>query len=392
MATWGFYLPALVWWTVDLELGPLKLVLLGTVMEVTLLVSEVPTGVVADRFSRKWSVVIAYLIMGVSMVLSVATTNYPVLLAAQALFAVGFTFRSGADVAWLTDEVGHDARKLEAGAPDGATLEDEVDISELIVRRHRIGMTAGLLGIVAVMILGQWSLRGAVAITGVVMFVAGLFFAALMTDNFRANQAPGEVGMVQIFRDGLGVARRVPSLRLLLLAMLLMGLGSEALDRLGFKRFLDDGDFGDDSLLYLGLLFLALSALGAFVTWRVEKALGSGLNLPLLAFGLIAVASFGAAVAALAPVVGVAVGMIMQDPAREALDPVSAAWANNHAPPEVRATVLSFVSQAHGVGEATGGVLLASLAELAGIRMAILVAAGLWACSALIARQAAHLN
>ena len=39
------------------------------------------------------------------MFLHVVTTNYGVLLASQALFGLGWTFRSGADVAWLTDEM-----------------------------------------------------------------------------------------------------------------------------------------------------------------------------------------------------------------------------------------------------------------------------------------------
>ena len=103
-ATWAWYLAAIVWWTVDLGYGPLQLVLLGTVLEVTALVTEVPTGMVADRVSRKWSVVSSYAMMSTAMMLSAATRDYGVMLAAQALFGLGWTFRSGADVAWLTDE------------------------------------------------------------------------------------------------------------------------------------------------------------------------------------------------------------------------------------------------------------------------------------------------
>ena len=95
-ATWAWYLAAIVWWTVDLGYGPLQLVLLGTVLEVTALVTEVPTGMVADRVSRKWSVVSSYAMMSTAMMLSAATRDYGVMLAAQALFGLGWTFRSGA--------------------------------------------------------------------------------------------------------------------------------------------------------------------------------------------------------------------------------------------------------------------------------------------------------
>ena len=45
---WGFWLAATVWWIVILELSPLQLVAMGAVLELSVLISETPTGVVAD--------------------------------------------------------------------------------------------------------------------------------------------------------------------------------------------------------------------------------------------------------------------------------------------------------------------------------------------------------
>ena len=60
---WGpWALAAVAWWVVDLGLSPLRLVILGTVLELAVLVSESPTGAVADVFSRKWSQVISWVI------------------------------------------------------------------------------------------------------------------------------------------------------------------------------------------------------------------------------------------------------------------------------------------------------------------------------------------
>ena len=44
-------------------MSPLQLVLVGTVLETTILIFEVPTGVVADTFSRRLSVIIGTLIL-----------------------------------------------------------------------------------------------------------------------------------------------------------------------------------------------------------------------------------------------------------------------------------------------------------------------------------------
>lgn len=47
-------------------LDPLQLVLMGTILEVSYLVFEIPTGIVADTLSRKWSIVIGYLGTGIA--------------------------------------------------------------------------------------------------------------------------------------------------------------------------------------------------------------------------------------------------------------------------------------------------------------------------------------
>jgi len=53
----------------DLHLSPLQLVLMGTSMEAAVFLCEVPTGVVADTYSRRLSLVIGYVGMGVTWLL-----------------------------------------------------------------------------------------------------------------------------------------------------------------------------------------------------------------------------------------------------------------------------------------------------------------------------------
>ncbi len=53
----------------ELELSPLQLVLMGTAMEATVFLFEVPTGVVADTYSRRLSLTIGFLGMGATWLL-----------------------------------------------------------------------------------------------------------------------------------------------------------------------------------------------------------------------------------------------------------------------------------------------------------------------------------
>jgi MFS family permease len=90
----------------DLHLSPLQLVLMGTAMEGTVFLFEVPTGVVADTFSRRLSLVIGFLGMGVAWLLVGVVSSAPLVIALWAVWGVSYTFTSGAYEAWITDEVG----------------------------------------------------------------------------------------------------------------------------------------------------------------------------------------------------------------------------------------------------------------------------------------------
>jgi len=55
----GYWLVTSLYLVVEANLSPLQLVFIGTAQGLTALASEVPTGVMADTISRKWSVVIS---------------------------------------------------------------------------------------------------------------------------------------------------------------------------------------------------------------------------------------------------------------------------------------------------------------------------------------------
>ena len=69
-------------------------------------VFEVPTGVVADTYSRRLSLVIGYLGTGAAWV-AVGLVSAPwLIIALWAFWGFAYTITSGAEQAWITDEVG----------------------------------------------------------------------------------------------------------------------------------------------------------------------------------------------------------------------------------------------------------------------------------------------
>src|SRR3989304_6563638 len=80
----------------------LQLVLAGTALEIAVFLFEVPTGVVADIYSRRLSTLIGFFITGLAIVIEGLAPLFSLVLVSQALVGIGFTFISGAFSAWIT--------------------------------------------------------------------------------------------------------------------------------------------------------------------------------------------------------------------------------------------------------------------------------------------------
>ena len=69
-------------------LGPLELVLVGTILELTAFLFEIPTGVVADLKSRRLSIIIGYALIGAGFVLEGSIPLFWAVAVAQVLWGV----------------------------------------------------------------------------------------------------------------------------------------------------------------------------------------------------------------------------------------------------------------------------------------------------------------
>lgn len=367
---WGFWLVLSVFWIVELGLGPFELVLLGIVLEVSVLLAETPTGVVADLNSRKRSLVIAQVVMGLSFVWSVASLNFWVILPAQVMVGVGWTFRSGADTAWVTDEL------------KGTGEFDDDDVERLLLQRHRFAILVALVTVPFTMLIGVvYSVRWAGVAMGVSYLAMAVWFQLVMREDHFTPGKEQDRGFAETLREGVAVVRGRPRLRVLVAVILLVDFGAEAFDRLGYKHFLDnvtDSGLADnqDSIVVLGALFMVLALAGLLVNAAASRVLEKGHGVVRLAVALLAVAAVGGMIAAVTNVVVViAIGFMMQDSVREALWPVMEGWANRDAPSEVRATVHSLMGQTTSLGEIGGAVFLGGLAEFVSIQAALVAGA-----------------
>jgi DHA3 family tetracycline resistance protein-like MFS transporter len=350
-------------------LDPLELVLVGTVLELSVFLLEIPTGVVADVYSRRLSVGIGYALIGVGFVFESLHPTFGAILLAQVIWGAGYTFTSGAGEAWIVDELGSD------------------DIGPVFLRGTQIGQLGALLAMglsAALASVGLWLPLFCAGIG--YLLLAGFVAVAMPEQGFTRRPVAERQGwrdLAQTLRDGTGVVRARPALLWLLGIALFLGLSSEPLDRLWELHLLsfELPALGPaDPIVWFGILNAAALLLGIAATaWlrrranlasersalRLLLALNAGLVVAIAGFAL--AGSFAVAVLAWW-------GMTVL---RRTSAPVLATWANRQIPSGVRATVLSMQTQSDSLGQFIGGPALGGLARAATLRAAFLACAAL---------------
>ena len=168
-------------------LGPLELVLVGTVLEASVFLFELPTGVVADAVSRRLSVIVGVALIGAGFLLEGLVPTFAAVLVGQVLWGVGYTFTSGATDAWISDEIG------EEGA------------NRAFLRAAQLAMASGLLAIPVAVALGRSALGLPLAVAGAGHLLLAL--ALLLVMGERPFDRVRSVGRNPL-RAAAGVARR----------------------------------------------------------------------------------------------------------------------------------------------------------------------------------------
>lgn len=366
----GFMFSAMfsVYLIVDAHLDPFELVVLGTLLEATVLLFEIPTGVLADAVSRRASVIVGILLSGAGFVLMGAIPRLWPIVVANVLWGLGATFVSGAEVAWITDEVG------------------EERAHGLYLRGAQSAQLLGLAGIAASVGLATVSFGLPIVVSGASSVALGLVLVLVMPErNFHPRHEGHALRTAfgHTFGDGIRAVRRSPVLVLIFTVAAVHGMSTEGFDRLFQLHLIRDTNLPSaDTIRFVlwigaieaGGLLLAIGA-AEYIRRRVdisshtEAAKTLAAIDALLVVTVVAFALTGNLLLAVACFWVVAL-------LREVRKPVSTAWINQGLDPATRATVNSMWSQMDAVGQIAGGPGIGALAQSVSVRAGI-VGAGL---------------
>lgn len=349
-------------------LNPLQLVLVGTTLEITVFLFEVPTGVVADVYSRRLSILIGLFIIGLGFLTEGLFPAFVAMLTAQILWGLGHTFTSGATQAWIVDEIG------------------EESAGRVFLRGSQMDTLGGLLGVAASIVLGSILINLPIVTGGAAFIALSLFLALTMPEHGFRPAPPGErnswQSMRRALRDSLQLVRVHPALLTIFGIGLFYGLYSEGYDRLWTAHLLNDITLprigGLSPVVWFGLISAGGSLLTLAATEIVQRRLDmkqvARLTRTLFAFSALLVGSLIGF--ALAGNFLLALGLVWAvDVLRSLIGPLYDTWINQRLDSRVRATVISMSGQVDAIGQIAGGPGVGVIGNTVSIRAALLTSA-----------------
>jgi DHA3 family tetracycline resistance protein-like MFS transporter len=329
-------------------LTPLQLVLVGTTLEISAFLFEIPTGVVADVYSRRLSIIIGYLLMGVGFLIEGLFPAFLPILLAQVIWGLGYTFTSGATQAWISDEIG------------------EEKANALFLRATRYSLVASLIGMGLALFIGANNVAMPIIVGAIGVLFIGIILIFIMPEtSFTPTPQEERTNwqhMLHTFNEGVKAVKLRPRLMTILGVGFFYGLYSEGFDRLWVKHLLDNFDipifFGSNQVAFFAVLRIASAVLTIFVVQYVEKKVDSSSSLAIgrammLVTGFIAAAMIGFA---LSPLLSLTLCLyLVIDTLRDVRSPLHTAWVNQKLDSQTRATIHSMSGQVDSIGQIAGG-------------------------------------
>lgn len=352
------------------NLTPFQLILIGTALEISCFLFEIPTGIVADIYSRKLSVIIGTVLIGLGFILEGSIPMFIFLILAQVLWGIGHTFISGAIDAWIAEE--DKTKKLNI----------------IYMKGSQISEIASIIGIILSTIIGNFSIRLPIIIGGALFIVLALFlFLYMPEENFKSS-APKDLNtfkkMGHTFANSLKYIKNNTILISILSVSLFYGLSSEGYDRLSTAHFLKDTTLPKLGNLQPVTWFGIFSIIGTLLSISVIQVAikkSEKLNKLKNAVVLLAINSFYILCMLIFALTKdfnlMLIAYLTTNMFRTINEPIFNSWLNNHIDDNSRATVLSVNGQINSLGQIIGGPIIGIIASKISISIGI-------ACTALM--------
>ena len=355
-----------------------QLILIGTAMELAVFMAEVPTGIMADRYSRKGSILIGLFLMSASIATVGLSPTFTGIGLGMFSWGIGYSFISGAQEAWLSDEIG------------------EAKANKAFIKGAQWQMAGGILSIIPSIVLAGINPR-------LPFITAAFFYASLMVFLLLHMPETGFIrrtsrikGRVSILPEGFWLRLKTNHLMFIgIVTSVCIGVTMETSMRfmphimlnlqnmpsISFMNYLTFGTTNDVESSELGWFGIIkgggyLAALfGTFLVGKVVKtesllSVSRALTFSTFVLGLSALV-FGAANGFVLALFSYWLLIAVE----ESMYPLRIAFVNRGVQSSERATLISIISQSTSFGEMSAGPIMAIISVVKSVYFALITSA-----------------
>ncbi len=352
----GTILPVYVLYFRHYQINLFQIALLAAVFEASILLFEMPTGMVADIYGRRISVILSTAFSLTSGIIFIFFPFLAGFIVAEIIGGLGETLRSGALEAWLVDSLKHEGK--------------EEKQKSAFAQGTKFKIAGNLLGLILGGYLAWFNMKLVWIPFTVVFLILCLFLILKMKEEYTIEKKVSDK-IISKFSETIKQSLNVLRSQKLILALIVLALFSE----FSFETISQFWQVHFDENLsipaqYFGWILAIASILTILfidkVTSFSEKFKGEISSLIILEFlflvSLLLIAMIGS------PLLTVIFFILLQSFV-SFKEPLFLDLYNKHIPSSQRATLLSFQSLVGSGGEVLAGLCIGVVAQKFGLRI-----------------------
>lgn len=353
----GMIFPFMVIYFVNLGFSFFQIFLLLAAYSISMFLFEIPTGAFADGFSRKYSVLLGFIICGLAVLFIGITSIFWILFLLFVIVGLGMTLISGSEESWVIDNLNYYKRE---------------DLhKEFFIKSQSIMAFAGIFApLIGAFIVGTFSIQPLWFIWGIGFLFAAFMLFLLAEEKYVPQKLKIRETFKQLIKNmklGLKFSRTHSNTKYLIFSSIFLSI--MMIDADFWQPFLADLQM---PVYLLGVVFSIISVVSMIVPFTARYLAKYKLKNVLIIMVLVRILILST-VLFLYPglfIWGIAV-FIFSEGIISLRHPLIMPYFQKHLPKHIRATISSIKSMGVQLGFGVGMLIFGFLADIIGVQHVI---------------------
>ncbi len=332
-------------------LDTLEANLINTVFMVGNFIFEVPTGVYADYFGRKKSIMLFFLVWAIGHFIYFYSNSFSGFILAELIAALGLTFITGALDAWVVDAIGE-------GEYVGK-------IDYVLSQAQVYGKVAYVIGGLLGGYLATIDLSIPFLAEGFISLLGFIFTWAYVQEDFSKPKTislkSGLNDTKTIVKDSLSFIKQQPIIKWLIVITMISWFAFQPLNMFWSPRFTKLGSVDTASMGWAWVVISTSMMFGSYLIKRMTQSKKSYQKIAYITFSLLGLSIIASGWLNLFfPAISF---FVLHEFGRGMEKPFKSAYLNRYIPSDKRATILSFNGMLGRLAAALGLIIFGFLAK-----------------------------